>query len=408
MRYNNFSFYNKNCIVFLITDTIYKRKLCILCIRRTNMRKSYEPLKLPIDNLININEFINELVEANKLIGIYEVLLNKSKINPRLLLTPITLQEAIQSTKIEGTQVTLDDMLEYAVDESKKNDGIQEVINYSAALNAGERLIGRLPISTRLIKELHKILLSGEIRGSSRSPGEFRSIQNFIGPTGCTIETASYVPPEPQLVADYMSNLEKYINEPTDQLNELIRIAIIHTQFETIHPFLDGNGRIGRILIPLYLYDKEIISSPNFFISESLEKDKFKYYKLLNDTRIDYDNYNEKEVSKRWNNWIKFFINAIVTQGKKNIELIETIDKLYDEVLTKSKNVISNNKLIDIIDTMFERPIFTKKTILEKVDIPSSTLGLYLNKLEEEQIIYSDGKIRNKKYYFYDLINILR
>lgn len=372
------------------------------------MRKSYEPLKLPIDNLININEFINELVEANKLIGIYEVLLNKSKINPRLLLTPITLQEAIQSTKIEGTQVTLDDMLEYAVDESKKNDGIQEVINYLAALNAGERLIGRLPISTRLIKELHKILLSGEVRGSSRSPGEFRAIQNFIGPTGCTIETASYVPPEPQLVADYMSNLEKYINEPTDQLNELIRIAIIHAQFETIHPFLDGNGRIGRILIPLYLYDKEIISSPNFFISESLEKDKFKYYKLLNDTRIDYDNYNEKEVSKRWNNWIKFFINAIVTQGKKNIELIETIDKLYDEVLTKSKNVISNNKLIDIIDTMFERPIFTKKTILEKVDIPSSTLGLYLNKLEEEQIIYSDGKIRNKKYYFYDLINILR
>ena len=299
-------------------------------------------------------------------------------------------------------------MLEYAVDESKKNDDIQDVINYSATLNAGERLIGRLPISTRLIKELHKILLSGEVRGSSRSPGEFRAIQNFIGPTSCTIETASYVPPEPQLVADYMSNLEKYINEPMDQLNELIRIAIIHAQFETIHPFLDGNGRIGRILIPLYLYDKEIISSPNFFISESLEKDKFKYYKLLNDTRIDYVNYNEKEISKRWNNWIKFFINAIVTQGKKNIELIETIDKLYDEVLTKSKNVISNNKLIDIIDIMFERPIFTKKTILEKVDIPSSTLGLYLNKLEEEQIIYSDGKIRNKKYYFYDLINILR
>lgn len=250
--------------------------------------------------------------------------------------------------------------------------------------------------------------MSGEVRGSSRSPGEFRAIQNFIGPTVCTIETASYVPPEPQLVADYMSNLEKYINELMDQLNELIRIAIIHAQFETIHRFLDGNGRIGRILIPLYLYDKEIISSPNFFISESLEKDKFKYYKLLNDTRIDYVNYNEKEISKRWNNWIKFFINAIVTQGKKNIELIETIDKLYDEVLTKSKNVISNNKLIDIIDTMFERPIFTKKTILEKVDIPSSTLGLYLNKLEEEQIIYSDGKIRNKKYYFYDLINILR
>ena len=148
------------------------------------------------------------------------------------------------------------------------------------ALRKGESLIRRIPISARLIKEMHKILLSGEVRGNSRNPGEFRSIQNFIGPQGCTMQTASYIPPEPQLVPDYMSNLEKYIDEPTDNLNDLIRIAIIHAQFETIHPFLDGNGRIGRILIPLYLYDKKFISSPNFFISESLEKDKFKYYKL--------------------------------------------------------------------------------------------------------------------------------
>lgn len=372
------------------------------------MKKPYVPFTLPIDKLININEFINELLEANKLIGIYQVLLSKSKIDPNLLLTPITLQEAIQSTKIEGTQVTLDDMLEYEADESNKNTDIEEVINYSRALRAGGDLLKRIPISSRLIKEMHKILLSGEVRGNSRNPGEFRGIQNFIGPQGCTIQTASYIPPEPQLVPDCMSNLEKYINEPTDNLNDLIRIAIIHAQFETIHPFLDGNGRIGRILIPLYLYDRKLISAPNFFISESLEKDKFKYYKLLNDTRVVASQTSAEDISQRWNVWIKFFINAIIIQANKNIILIDQIDNLYNKTLNNCKDLINSNKLIDIVNVMFDKPIFTKKKVLEKVDIPSSTLGVYLNKLEEKQIIYSDGKVRNKKYYFYDLINILR
>ncbi|WP_061312723.1 Fic family protein [Clostridium botulinum] len=372
------------------------------------MTRAYEPFKLPIDNLINVNEFINELLEANKLLGIYEILLKKSKIDPELLLAPITLQEAIQSTRIEGTQVTLDDMLEYGVDESKKTTDIEEVINYSIALKTGENLLRNIPISTRLLKEMHKILLSGEVRGNSRNPGEFRSIQNFIGPQGCTIKTASYIPPEPQLVPNYMSNLEKYINEPSDTLNDLIRIAIIHAQFETIHPFLDGNGRIGRILIPLYLYDKKLISSPNFFISESLEKDKFKYYKLLNDTRVDTSEENKENASRRWGEWIKFFINAVINQANKNIILIDSIDNLYTVTVDRSRNIITNNKIIDIINVVFEKPIFTKKTILERVDIPSSTLGVYLNKLEDEKLIYSDGKARNKKYYFYDLISILR
>lgn len=375
------------------------------------MTKAYEPFKWPIDNLININEFINELLEANKLVGIYQVLLNKSKIDPDLLLAPITLQEAIQSTKIEGTQVTLDDMLEYGADENKKTNDIEEVLNYSEALRVGEDLIRKIPISTRLIKGMHKILLSGNVRGKNRNPGEFRSIQNFIGPEGCTIQTASYIPPEPQLVPEYMSNLERYINEPNDNLNDLIRIAIIHAQFETIHPFLDGNGRIGRIIIPLYLYEKGFIDSPNFFISESLEKDKFKYYKLLNDTRINvYDDDEKSKIiaAQRWNEWIKFFINAIINQANQNIKLIQNIDELYNETIEKSTKIINSNKLIDIVNVIFKRPIFNKKRILELVDIPSSTLGVYLNKLEENRIIYSDGKSRNKKYYFYDLINILR
>lgn len=372
------------------------------------MKKPYVPFRLPLQDIININEFINELLEANKLIAIYEVLLSKSKLDPTLLLAPITLKEAIQSTRIEGTQITLDDMLEYGVDESNSTVDIREVLNYSRALSEGENLIKRLPISSRVIKELHRILLEGDVRGNSRNPGEFRAIQNFIGPPGCNIQTASFIPPEPQLVPEYMSNLEKYINEPTDNLNDIVRIAIIHAQFETIHPFLDGNGRIGRILVPLYLYDKGVISSPNFFVSESLEKDKFKYYKLLNDIRVEYSEETKELAIQRWNEWIKFFINATIIQSKKNIKLIEDIDTLYDNTVNNSRELINSNKLIDIIKIMFKKPIFTKKSILEWVDIPSSTLGVYLNKLEEAHIIYSDGKVRNKKYYFYDLINILR
>ncbi len=381
------------------------------------MPNPYVPFTLPIEDLININEIVNELVEANKYIGIYETLLSKSKLNSQLLLAPITLQEAIQSTRIEGTQVTLDDMLEYEADESKINTDIQEVKNYSDALHSGEYLLSRLPISTRLIKELHKILLKGEVRGKSRNPGEFRTIQNFIGPKGCTIKTANFVPPEPQYVNKYMSNLENYINEPKDNLNDLIRAAIIHAQFETIHPFLDGNGRIGRILIPLYLYDKKIIQKPIFFLSESLEKDKFKYYKLLNDIRVDICDIEEnpskheldkEKARKKWTAWIKFFIDSAVTQSKKNISLIERIDELYEETIEKGKGITNSYKIIDIVNIMFEKPIFTKKMILSRMDIAPSTLNNYLNKLEESEIIYSNGKPRNKKYYFYDLIEILR
>ena len=370
----------------------------------------YIRFKLPIEDLVDVNRFINELIEANKYLGIYETLLNKSKLNLGLLLGPITLQESVLSTRIEGTQVTIDDVFEYEADESKKNSDIQEVINYSDALRTGEYLLSSLPISTRLIKELHKILLQGDVRGKSRTPGEFRKIQNFIGPSGCTIETASYVPPEPQRVDEYMSNLENYINDPKDNLNDIIRVAIIPAQFETIHPFLDGNGRIGRILIPLYLYDKKIIQKPIFFLSESLEKDKFKYYRLLNDIRVvNTDSEDYINIAKdRWSEWIKFFINSVITQSKKNIALIEDIDNLYEDTLNESRKLISNNKLIDIINFMFERPIFTQKMIRKSLTIPQSTLSSYLNKLEDAKIIYSDNKKRNRKYYFYSLLELLR
>nr|WP_245204263.1 Fic/DOC family N-terminal domain-containing protein [Ammoniphilus resinae] len=354
---------------------------------------------LPLsDEIVNQISLIRKLIDANKSIVEYQTLLNNSKLEPQYLLRPVMLKEAVQSTKIEGTQVTLDEVMEVEAQSRKVNKDTQEAINYYRALNEGLELLRNLPISSRLFKIMHSTLLGGKVRGANRTPGEFRRIQNFLGPEGCTIETATYIPPEPQLLDQYLSNLDQYINDPTDNYDELIRIAIIHAQFETIHPFLDGNGRIGRILIPLYLYNKEVINYPNFFISDVLERDKHKYYRFLNDTRY----------KQNWNQWIGFFLDCIHIQAKRNVELIRDINDLYEEDMEKSAKIINSSNILKVMNVMFQRPIFTSKSLAAETGISEPTIRRYLNRLEEEKIIFSDGKIRSKTYYYYSLLDKLR
>ncbi|QEL82914.1 Fic family protein (plasmid) [Bacillus sp. JAS24-2] len=359
----------------------------------------FVPLKLPFEEgIVNPLTFLNELISANTTIGQYQVMLNNSKISKDLLIYPLMLQEAVQSTKIEGTQVTLDEVLEVEARSRKNNQDTQEVFNYSRALMQGKRLLNSIPISTRMFKNLHEILLSNQVRGSNRSPGEYRKIQNFIGPEGCTIKTATFVPPEPQLVDDYMNNLEIYINSDEEDLNHLVRIAIIHAQFETIHPFLDGNGRIGRILIPLYLYNKGVIDYPNFFVSDILEKDKHKYYRYLNEVRFKRD----------WNQWIRFFLKSVSIQAQKNIRFIEELNELYKTDLNTACNLITNNSIRKIVDTMFKHPVFTTKLMIELTGINDNTCRRYLSILEKEGLIFSNERKRAKTYYYYNLLDKLR
>ncbi|WP_298841043.1 Fic family protein [uncultured Clostridium sp.] len=380
------------------------------------MKKPYLPFTLPNDKLIDKERLFNKVIQANKEIAIYNEKLKSSKVRPDLLMDLFSLKEALESSKIEGTQATIDEMLEYRSDEKNVTDDIKEVTNYYIALQEGVYGLKILPLSSRLIKNLHKTLLGGGVRGGSKTPGEFRSVQNYIGTQGSNIENASYIPPEPQLVDSFMSNLDEFINE-NDDINDLIKIALIHAQFETIHPFLDGNGRIGRILIPLYLYNKGFISSANLFVSESLEKDKYKYYDLLNATRFnvtdkedDEDQYEKDIVAVRkiYSDWIDFFLSACINESNKLIDKIEKINELYNVSMNKSIKIINSNKMRQVIDVIFEFPIFTKNKIKSKMTIPVTTLDNYLRKLVEAKIIYSDGKHRNRKYYFYDLINILR
>ncbi|MFA9397388.1 MAG: Fic family protein [Clostridiaceae bacterium] len=381
------------------------------------MKKPYTPFELPNNDLIDLNKLFNKVVEASKDIAIYNEKLKNSKVRPELLLDLLSLKEAVESTKIEGTQVTMDEMLEHRAEEKKPTQDINEVLNYYKALEKGEKLLRDLPISTRLIKEIHGILMSGNVRGKGRIiPGEFRTSQNFIGPVGVTMENASYIPPEPQSVNGYISNLEKFIYED-NETNDLIKIAIIHAQFETIHPFSDGNGRTGRILIPLYLFEKGLISKANFFVSESLEKDKFKYYQVLNNTRVtiadkeyDEEQYNkDMEIAKeRYTEWIEFFLMACIDQADKNIDKINKINNLYEDVMGKSKSLTRSSSIQDVIDIMFQYPIFTSNKIRENLSIAPATLNGYLKKLVDARIIYSDEKPRNRKYFFYDLISIIR
>lgn len=379
-------------------------------------KRPYVPYQLPIPELLDIQQLMKPLMTTGTKIAVYNEKLKSTKVNHTNLLELFSLKEAVESTKIEGTQVTMDEMLNYRAASNRATNDILEVVNYMKALREGQNLLNRYPISSSLIKKLHQVLMQGDARGgTSVVAGEFRTIQNFLGPKGATMENATYIPPEPQLVQEYISNLEKYINENEEDL-PLIKVALLHSQFETIHPFTDGNGRTGRILVPLYLYNEKIIDEPNFLVSESLEKDKYKYYALLNNTRVvlpDKEYYPEeyeqkkKEAKKSMTEWVDFFLHACIAQADKNIQKIDAVNLLYENTVAKAKEITNTTTMIDVIDIIFMYPIFTTANIRDHLEISPSTLNNYLNKLCESNVIYSDGAARNRKYFFYDLISII-
>ena len=195
-----------------------------------------------------------------------------------------------------------------------------------------------------------------------------------------------------------MNNLIDYMNTPTDDLQPLVRTAIIHAQLLTIHPFDDGNGRVGRLLIPLYLFAKQQIELPCFFISEALEADKFKYYRLLNETR---ENGN-------WDEWIIFFLATVAKQCEKYIFVIDRINALYDEHLSRAKTLVKNNSIVDIIDCIYRHPILSTAIVESETKIPIATINRYMNILVENQFLFTDGKRRNKKFFCYELLDVLK
>lgn len=362
------------------------------------MGQAFHPSMLPIDSeLIKTDIFLDELIDASTSLEVYKEKIKDSKLDRAWFLPTLQQKEALASSMIEGTQATLDGVLVNRVVPDKKDVDIQEVLNYDAATEYGYRYLKRGDFDKEFILDLHKILLSGKVRKQTDRIGEFRTHQNYVGTMGRKREI-TYTPPEPEMVEKLIDNLIEYIEKPKDNYRSLVRIAIIHAQFETIHPFMDGNGRVGRILIPLYLYYVEQIDMPCFFVSEALERDKLKYYTLLNNIR----NKNE------WSEWIKFFLVTVKNQCDKYIRMISDINLLYEKDLEKASGLVRTGNMRTLINLLYKYPIVNSSTIAQCSDIPSATINRYLNVLVDADILYTDDKSRNRTYFYYDLLNILR
>jgi len=320
---------------------------------------------------------------ANAAIARYEGVLHGVP-NPNVLLSPLTTQEAVLSSRIEGTQATLGEVLEFeaedgAADEStpKKAD-IREVLNYRAALAEATRLMDELPLSQRLIKRTHEVLMQG-VRGRNKDPGEYRRIPNWIGPEGCAVETARFVPVGADQLAEAMAAWYAYLHAEAPAIpDKLVQLAVLHAEFEAIHPFLDGNGRLGRLIVPLFLFSEGLLTRPNFYLSEYLESHRDEYYDRLLAISRDGD----------WTGWCEFFLRGLITQAETNQTKATAILDLYRVRKDWIADVTHSQYAVRALDWMFSRPIFKSSDFVESADIPRPTATRIL------RIVRDNGLLR--------------
>ncbi|TVR79518.1 MAG: Fic family protein [Chitinophagaceae bacterium] len=340
------------------------------------MNQPFIPDKLPLKNL-DWSAFVELMGKANRYVAKYDGHL-LSVINPDVLLSPLRTQEAVLSSKIEGTQATLEEVMEFEAGhhykkETKKGD-IWEVINYRRALIAGRDNMEKRPLSLNGIKRIHKILLQ-DVRGESKDPGNFRRIQNWIGTPGSKVENARFIPPSVPEMNRALDNWEKYLHY--DDKDVMVQLAIVHAQFEIIHPFMDGNGRIGRILIPLFLFHKGIIHQPVFYMSQYLESNRPQYYDALKGISDNGD----------WTSWIIFFLRGIIHQAEKNMQQTRQILALYDQMKLEMVNNTHSQYAIQCLDFIFSQPIFNTTDFQQYSSVPKTSASRLIKSMEENHII---------------------
>lgn len=361
------------------------------------MEKAYEAKLLPLSNdLIDYTYFLDELIDATTKLEVYKEKVADSKLGSEWFLPTLQQKEALESSKLEGTQATLDGVLTHQAEPTNDDVNINEVINYNRATLKGIHILNREKFSNDFFCEMHAALMEGNVR-KPEVIGKYRKQQNYIGKNDNTHEI-TFIPPTASAVPKLMDNLISYINNPSDNFRPLVRIAIIHAQFETIHPFMDGNGRVGRMLIPFYLYYTKQIELPCFFISEALEHDKLRYYTLLNNIRKKND----------WNEWIKFFLDTVARQCDKYISIVTAINKLHDKHLEIVSNMSKAANVIPVMNVLYQYPITTAKQIVEETGLPLTSVNRLLGMMVDENILITDGRQRNKKYIYYGLLDIIR
>jgi Fic family protein len=315
---------------------------------------------------------------------------------PRILTQPFVRREAVLSSRIEGTRASLVDLYNYEASQLsflEEGSDVNEVFNYVRAMDYGLARLKELPVSLRLIREIHAKLME-DVRGGNLTPGEFRRSQNWIGPADCTLETATYVPPPVDDMKSALSDLEKFIHTDTE-IPPLARAAMIHYQFEAIHPFLDGNGRIGRLLIMLLLYEWQLLSQPLLNLSAYFEYYRQEYYDRL------------LGVSQRgkWEEWLMFFFRGMGAQAQDSVVRMMRLQNIraeFDVIVQKDRNP---TRMGAVIDFLFARPILTNRQLASGLNIPFKTAGQYIEKLVQAGILReTTGYTRNRVFRADDIL----
>lgn len=363
--------------------------------------KPFVPQVLPITE-VEWESLIPLIGRANRALAQYNGVLYGVP-NPEVLLSPLTTQEAVLSSRIEGTQATLGEVLRFEAgdepeQESRRLD-IQEIINYRVALSHAEGAVKERPFSLNLLLRLHEILLNS-VRGRDKGRGRFRTVQNWIGRPGCSIEEADFVPPDPMFLMGHLDNWEKYYH--TDRPDPLVQLAILHAQFEIIHPFVDGNGRLGRMLVPLFLYEKELLSRPMFYLSAYLEERREEYVERLR--RLG-------SVSQAWNQWIEFFLGALSEQAHLNTTKARAVMDLYERLKARVIELTHSQYAVPLLDQLFSRPIFQSTRVELAVAVRPSrqAVAQLLRTLREAGVlkVMSEGRGRRPQVLaFAELVNL--
>ena len=369
---------------------------------RTNLSgeaeyKSFIPNPLPPKPEVEMNnDIVSLLIKANKTISTLEGISSRIP-DMALFVSMYVRKEALMSSQIEGTQATLEDIFDPMI-EKNTNRNVADVVNYIKATEYAIKRLNTLPLCNRLIKEAHAVLMEG-VRGQEKNPGEFRHSQNWIGGQGSTLKNARYIPPNPEDMNSAMSDLEKYMNNE-DDLDFLIRTALIHYQFETIHPFLDGNGRVGRLLITLFLMDQKVLTTPALYISYFLKKNRIEYYDRMTEVRLK-GNYEQ---------WIRFFLMAIDESAQDAITAIDEITALQAENRKKVSTMgrASKNALL-VFEYLASNPIINIGKTAEALDISYNTVSAAIKRLMDADIlVQTKNANRNRTFAYRDYLDILR
>lgn len=359
--------------------------------------QSFKPNPLPpIPEIEMDEEIVRLLVDANKQLVKLDTA-SQLISNADLFISMYVRKEALISSQIEGTQCTLDDVLDPEV-ETNTNLDVSDVINYVKATQYALKRLEKLPLCCRLIREVHEVLMEG-VRGQDKTPGEFRYSQNWIGPANCSLKDARYVPPNVEDMQNAMSDLEKFINENVDY-DPLIRVALIHYQFETVHPFLDGNGRIGRLLILLYLMEQGLLAKPVIYISYFLKKNQVEYYDRISEVRR----------SGNFEQWIRFFLEAVSKAASDSLEAIRQLSALHDRNIEKlPKTTRSKDNLRAVFEYIEQYPIIDIKKTAKELEVSYNTVATAVKKLVEIGILQeTTNAARNRVFAYEEYLGIMR